>query len=52
MSERATDCDICYEPIPFGTLAWLRHKGRDEDGRPVVAVICNDCHDKPAEEAA
>lgn len=45
--ERATDCDVCFEPIPFGTLFWLRHKRRDaETGLPVVVVICGACKSK------
>lgn len=46
MSERATDCDVCFDPIPFGTLCWMRHKARDaETNLPVVAVVCNACHE-------
>lgn len=47
MSERASDCDICHEPIPFGTLCWMRHKGRDaESNLPVVVLLCDACHEE------
>lgn len=46
-TDRATDCDVCTSPIPFGTLAWLRHKGRDEESNlPVVVVVCDACHEE------
>jgi hypothetical protein len=43
----ATGCDVCFEPIPFGTRCWLRHKAKDaETGLPVVAVVCDACHEE------
>lgn len=49
MAERATDCDVCFKPIPYGTRCWLRHKARDpETNLPVVAVVCDACHEENA----
>lgn len=43
MTARSTDCDVCREPIPFGTLCWLRHTGRKDESGPVVVVVCDGC---------
>ena len=48
--EAATDCDACYNPIPYNVTCYAVPTGETWDGddpdrgKPVVRVVCAACY--------
>ena len=50
MSDPATGCDECHDDIPYGVTCYAVPTGREDDGRPVVRIVCAAC--RPNTETA
>lgn len=40
----ATDCDECHDDIPYGVTCYAVPTGREDEGRPVVRIVCGSCY--------
>jgi hypothetical protein len=41
--ESPTDCDSCGDPILYGVTCYAVPTGREDEGRPVVRIVCETC---------